>query len=451
MGVVSVLGTTLDELRASCREGRDVVRAVLETESLPTTCAAPIDAFTGKIQDFGELEDAKKKAIRKGVKLMAREIQMGVAAAQHAIADANIAGAYPCQRVGASVASDYVGTTAAEFIEAMKACHTTTPSGEREFDGSHWRENGVAKMTPIWQLKYLTNMTASHITIYNEFYGPAFDVTNREASFGAAIADAVETIRCGRADAMLVGSTGSRVHPLRLIEAIKNEEVASEIVKGEGSCERSVSRPFDARRSGYIPSEGAGALFIESAEHAIARGAKIYAEVCGGVCRAVLKHAKDVEKAVNPVEEKCDLAETLEASREAIRLTLKGVMRQYGASIEKLGFIAANARGDKTLDAAEALALRDVFGDELDAIPVTALAGLMGNPGAGGAAISTVAGLLAMQDGAVFKTYNYGEADANCPVKPVCEDGVATGDSMLTVCANNIGQASAALFKRWNG
>ena len=88
MGVVSSLGTTLEELWLGCREGRSGVRSTKADEPYPVSHVAPVDQFTGKIQDFGELPDAKKKTIRKGIKLMSREIQLAVAAAQKALADA---------------------------------------------------------------------------------------------------------------------------------------------------------------------------------------------------------------------------------------------------------------------------------------------------------------------------------------------------------------------------
>ncbi|MGN1064148.1 MAG: beta-ketoacyl-[acyl-carrier-protein] synthase family protein [Thermoguttaceae bacterium] len=442
MGVVSALGSTLEEFDGALREARSGVRPVSETEPYPIKAVAPVDGFTGKIQDFGELDDVKKKAIRKGLKLMSREIQLGVAAAQKTLLDANFGDSYEPARRGVSFASDYIVTTPQELVEAMTACRKQNESGERVFDDSHWRENGLSKMTPIWQLKYLTNMSASHITIYNEFYGPAFDVTNREASFAGALGDAVETIRSGRADVMLVGATGSRIHGLRLIEAIKNREVTTD----SAAC-----RPFDARRDGSVAGEGAGAILIEELESALRRGAKIYAEVCGGVYRGVLKHARDVEQSAitSPKELPHDLVQTRESVREAIRLSLRRLMEKCAIDVDAIGHINVNARGDATLDAAEALALRDVLGDALDAIPVTALKGALGNPGAGAGAIETVASVLALQRGKLFPTLNFAEPDPECGISPVVDSETAAGDSFVKICANGLGQASAAYFKRW--
>ena len=442
MSAISALGLTLEDLRQGLQEGRSAVRLTLESESFPTPRVAPVDAFSGQIQDFGDLDDAKKKAIRKGLKLMAREIQLGVAAAQRALEHAKFQGAYASPRVGVAFASDYIVTAANELVAAMAACRSRDENGQWRFNADQWRENGVSKMTPLWQLKYLTNMSASHITIYNEFYGPAYDMTLRDASFSAALGEAVETIRSGRADAMLVGSTGSRIHPHRLLEAIKNNEVADD----------AQSRPFDANRSGYAPGEGAGAIVLESAETALERGATIYAEVLGGACRGVLKHAKDVDQSESalPTEAPNDLTFTKESAREAIRNALKSLLERRGVSPEEIGFINANARGDVALDAAEALALRDVFGDKLDSIPVTSLKGAIGNPGAGAGAIETVAGLISLQDDALFPTLNFETPDPNCSVAPVTKYGAPTGDSFVKICANNLGQASAALFKRWS-
>ena len=452
IGLTSALGTTPEEFRLALRENRSAQRAVAPNEAYPTTQVAPVDSFTGKIQDFGDLDDAKKKAVRKGLKLMAREIQLGVAAAQRALSDAALDKAYPSHRVGVSFASDYIVTTPQELVEAVAACRKTNADGRVVFDFRNWREDGLSKMTPLWQLKYLTNMTASHITIYNEFFGPAFDMTNREASFAAALNDAMETIKSGRADAMVVGATGSKLHPLRLVQAIKNGEIAREILPEFADAnERGVCRPFDARRSGAIPGEGAGAIVLEDAESAKRRGARAYAELVGGAYRGVFQRAQGLRGlSTNPTEAPNDLAFTREGAREAIRLTVARLVEKLGLEASSIGHINANAPGDVALDSAEALALRDVFGDSLDATQVTSLKGALGSPGAGAGAIETIASLLALQDGILFPTLNYEQPDPNCPVTPASGAGLSAGDSFVKICANAVGQASAVYFRKWS-
>ena len=443
LGVVSALGATLDDLWTACREGRSGLKATTKDYPLPVTTIAPADCFTGKIQDFGaELDEPRRKAIRKGVKLMAREIQTGVAAAQLALQHAQLGHEYhPC-RVGVSVASDMMITAPQEVTDAFVACRDYV-DGEPRFHFDQWRENGIKRMTPLWQLKYLTNMSASHVTIYNEFFGPAFDVTNREASFAIAVSEAIETIKRGAADAMIVGATGSRLQPYRFVDALKSGEFTPEILRSEGATAPGVCRPFDARRFGTVPGEGAGALLLESESTAVSRGAKIYAEAVGGASRSVICHARELNGG------DCRLDATFESLRESFRLTLRAIVRKLGLEAEEIGHINAAARGDVLLDAAEAAGLRDVLGDALDSIPTTTLSGHIGNPGAGGGAIQTIASILALEHDALFPILNYGVADSDCRVNATREFGEKPGDSFLKLCANAAGQTSAVYFRRY--
>ena len=442
LGAVSALGATKDEFWNACREGRGGLKATPNDDPLPITTYAPADWFSGDIGDFGELDPVRKKAIRKGCKLMAREIQMGVASAQLAIQDAKLRDEYPSLRVGVSVASDYIVTTPQEIIDATLECREVVDGAPRlRFD--KWGELGIKKMTPLWQLKYLTNMSASHITIYNEFFGPAYDVTNREASFGIALAEAIETIKRGAADAMIVGATGSRLHPYRFVDALKYGEISEEIVRALGATEPRPCLPFDARRKGEIPGEGAGAILIEAEETARKRGARIYAEAVGGATRSAVYHERKLQGAG------CDLGATVETLRESFRLTLKALVERFGISASDVGHINAAARGDVMLDAAEALALRDVFGDALDSIPTTTLSGHVGNPGAGGGAIQTVASLLALDHNELFPILNYEVPDPDCRINAVRQFGANPGDSFVKLCANASGQTSAVFLRRF--
>ena len=440
MGAVSALGGSLEELWRSSSEGITGARARNANDSIPVNSLAPVDYFTGAIQDFPSLDDAQKKAIRKGVKLMAREIQMGVASAQSALLAARVNGAFPANRIGVSYASDFVVTTPQELTDAIVDCGHDA-SGRLNF--AHWAESGLSKMTPLWQLKYLTNMSASHITIYNQFYGPAFDVTNREASFAVALAEAVETIKSGRADCMVVGATGTRIHPFRFVDALKYGELADDALDLARKPALDATRPFDARRCGAVPGEGAAAIVIETEASARARGASIYAEIVGGAHRAVVKSARCANGA------KGDVYADRDTLRESFRLTLNALVDKTGLNVCELGHVNANARGDRELDAAEALALRDVFGDKMDAIPVASLKGHLGNPGAGSGAIETIVGILALQKNALFPTLNFHDADPECPVNPTREFGAPAGDSFIKLCANSIGQTAAVLVKRY--
>ncbi len=444
LGVVSSLGTELTDFWNACRDGRTGVRMATESDARPVAALAPVDSFTGVIDDFGRLTGGKARAIRKGVKLMSREIQFGVATAQKALNDA-MAEELPSERVGVSYASDYVVSPPFELTDAMKACSKIGEDGKPRLDFSLWSAYGLPKMVPTWQLKYLTNMSASHITIYNEFFGPAFDVTNREASFPTALAEAVHTIQSGRADYMIVGATGSKLHPYRFLDALVNDEISQDLVRqapSEAAIE--ATRPFDARRRGYAPGEGAGAVFLETAESAIKRGATIYAEVVGGVSRAVVKSARDLG------ESGCDLMTSRDALKDSFALTLRSLVERFSIDVATLGHINANAVGDLALDSAEALALRELLGDRLEQIPATSLAGAIGGIGAGAGAIETIASLLALKYDELFPTLNFALSDPDCPTSPLTALG-KPGDSFIKLSGNRVGQTSAIYVRRFDG
>ncbi len=125
------------------------------------------------------------------------------------------------------------------------------PSGD--FDFSRWAAEGMPQVTPLWLLKYLPNMPASHVAIYNDLRGPNNSVTLREASANAAVGEAFRTIVRGSADVMVAGATGTRVHPMKMVHSVTQEEVAADGVEPARA-----SRPFDLNRSGMVLGEGAG-------------------------------------------------------------------------------------------------------------------------------------------------------------------------------------------------
>ena len=148
------------------------------------------------------------------------------------------------------------------------------PAGEFEF--TRWGKEGLGDMAPLWMLKYLPNMPASHIAIYNDLRGPNNSLTMREAAGNLAIGEAFRTIQRGHANLMVAGATGTRILPMQAIHALQTEQMAAE------NCDPTkASRPFDKNRTGMVAGEGAGMVVLEELESAKARGATIYAEVLG--------------------------------------------------------------------------------------------------------------------------------------------------------------------------
>ena len=419
MGIISPAGLTLDSLWKSLSEGKSSVRACLPEEGLPIPYAAFVDDFTGDISDFGDLEPQLKKSIRKGLKLMSREIQMCIAATQRALTDAGIAcGQLDPERVGTSIGSDYILTTPDEFFDAFKACF----NDNGQFDFGVWGEKGLAKMTPLWQLKYLSNMPSCHIAIYNDFRSICSSITLREASIGATIGEAVHHIKSGKADVMIVGTTGSRLHPVKIVQTLRAEQVAQDDQSPE-----TVSRPFDRGRQGMVLGEGAGTLVLESEAHAKKRGARIYAEVVYGT---YLAH-------VDPNHY---------YHRKALTRAMTLLLERTGVSPYQIGHINAHGLSTNIGDYEESQAIHNVFGERR--IPVTAVKSYFGNLGAGSGAVEMIAGILALQKNQLFPILNNVMGDPDCPVTPVREFGVASGDSFIKLSVSPQAQASAVLIRK---
>jgi len=420
MGITSPAGLTLGSLWESLSEGKSGVRACLPEERLPVPYAAFADDFHGHIDDFGDLEPQLKKAIRKGLKLMSREIQMCIAATQRALADAGISyGQLDPERVGTSIGADYILTTPDEFFDAFKACFDENG----QWDFAVWGDKGLAKMTPLWQLKYLSNMPSCHIAIYNDFRSVCNSVTLREASIGATVGEAVHHITSGKADVMVVGTTGSRLHPVKMVQAIRAEQVAQEDRPPE-----TASRPFDRERQGMVLGEGAGSLILELEDHARKRGVRIYGEVVCGTFPAHVGPGLTFRR------------------REALARAMTLLLERTGVAPEQIGHINAHGLATHCCDIDEAHAVRDVFGERR--IPVTAVKSYFGNLGAGSGAVEMIAGVLALQENKLFPILNNIMGDPDCPVTPVREFGVPSGDSFIKLSVSPQAQASAVLIRK---
>jgi 3-oxoacyl-[acyl-carrier-protein] synthase II len=354
--------------------------------------AALASAFTGKIDNFGQLEKDQKKMIRKGLKIMSRETQMGVAAAQLAMQDAGITAATIVpERSGCLFGTDYMLTVPEDFIDAIQACSEDDPldlpsfsrplqpdgracSNHKRFVFNRWGGEGLAQMTPLWLLRYLPNMPASHVAIYNDLRGPNNSLTMREAAANLAIGEAFFIIERGHADLMLVGATGTRVHPMNAIHAMQQEEVAGDDFPAEAA-----SRPFDRDRCGMVLGEGAGVVILEELAAAESRGAKIYGEVVARGSSTVLS--------VHGVADR----------QQALQNALTALFHNGQMRVEEVGHIHAHGLSTRRGDYEEALAIDAVFGGRSIAPPVMAAKSYFGNLGAGSGIVELIASLLALR------------------------------------------------------
>jgi len=419
-GQVSPLGIDNAECWKVIKNQQSCIRPLesIPRDVLPTSVGGEARQFTGHIDEFGVAEKARQRTIRKGMKLMCREISMGVAAAQHALNAAGLApDDYLPERSGCVYGSDYIMSRPEEFADAVAACRD-----QKLMRFDRWGQSGIPKVDPLWLLKYLPNMPASHVAIYNDLRGPSNSITMREASSNLAVAEGLATIRRGAADLMLCGSTGTRVHPIRSVHVALQEKLAD-----DPQDPAKASRPFDQNRDGMVIGEGAGVLVLESLEHAQKRGATIWGEVLMGSSSTVGKSDGTVD--------------FLSALRNVIDDCLDRL-----DSPHRLGHVHAHGLSNQTIDLAEAQAIEQVLGSQ--EIPVTALKSYFGNLGAGSGIVEIIASLQAIQDHWLFPILNYETPDPDCPIRAATA-GDDPGDSFLNLNITPQGQASAVLIQRW--
>ncbi len=423
MALVSPLGDSLETFWQALAAGRSGVGRLTAVPdgTFPLSIAAEAHQFRGDIEDFGPLAKEQKKAIRKGLKVMCRECQMGVAVAQKALSHAALApGDFAPERTGVAFGSDYMLTLAGDFTEGVVQCLTD----DGQFDATRWPVDGLPKMSPLWLLKYLPNMPASHIAIYNDLRGPNNSLTLREAVANVAVGEAYQAIARDRAEVMIAGATGTRLHPMKMIHVIQNEELARGDLPPDKAC-----RPFDLNRSGMVLGEGAGALVLEEQSHARRRGAAVFGKVLGAASSA----------SVGP---------KLVARRgEAIATALQTVLKSSGLTADQIGHIQAHGLATRQSDQEEAQAIWRVFRERSQAVPVTAAKSYFGNLGAGSGIVELIAGILSLHHQTLFPVLNFETPDPECPIRVVVDRGQPPGDSLLNVSVTPQGQASAAIVQ----
>jgi 3-oxoacyl-[acyl-carrier-protein] synthase II len=350
---------------------------------------------------------------------MCREIEMGVAVAQLALHDGGLnVESLDRDRIGVLYGCDYIMSLPEEFAAGIQKC---MEDGEFKFE--KWGPLGRPEVNPLWLLKYLPNMPASHIAIYNDLRGPNNSITVREASAGAALAEAYSTLVRGHADALIVGSTGSRIHPLRTLHADMQEKLA-----GNRDDPTTMSRPFDSSRDGSVVGEGAGAVVCETLEHARARGASILAEIVGYASSAVGPRSDD--------------------DGTHLQTALTNVYRSAigKKDPQSIGHIHAHGLGSLPCDQQEAAAIAAVFGSADSQPPVTTAKGHIGNLGAGGGMVEIIASLRSL-GGNLFPIRNLVDLDPSCPINATTDANIPAGDSFVSANITPQGQASATMIQ----
>lgn len=412
VGVVSPVGIGTDAFWGNLSSGRSgigVLRSLPNT-SLPCKLAA-------EIHDFDPLQYVFQK---KFLKVMSRDIQLGVSAASLAMKDAGLAaGDVDPDRLGVEFGAGHISFTPDELAEAARDYQD--PS-ERE-GYTRWGEDALGKIAPLWLLRQLPNMPACHVAIEYEARGPNNTITSADSSALLALQEAVRCIKRGHADVMIVGACSSNIHPVDIARISLFDNLSRQDDPEQG-C-----RPFDRDRDGTIVGEGAAVFVVERYSHAVARGADIYCDVLsvGAGC-----DGRGYENG---------------SGGRGLVCAMSSALRQAGISPKDLGHVNAHGKSTRRDDWVEARAYHQTFGSETDNIPVTALKSYFGNFDAGSGAVELAGSVLALKHGELPATLNYKHPDPLCRLNVARDPQRLRSNVAMSVNRTAMGQSAAAILR----
>lgn len=421
IGLVSPLGIGLEPFWTSLAERRGAIAPIeaFPVEGLPANLGAEVKDFNPKALAI----PSHKKALGKNLKYMARDIQLAVAAAELALADAGLVepGKVDPTRIGLDLGAGLISSDLDELAPAI----TLSYGGTETFDYGVYGRDGLNEIDPLWLLKYLPNMLACHISILNDCQGPSNTITEAEAAANLAVGESLRIIIRDRADVMITGGADSKIHPLSLIRMTLLGQMTHWTGEPSQAC-----RPFNRDRDGWVPGEGAGILVVEELEHARARGVKIYGEVLGAGSG-------------------CDARPGggLDPDGRGTELAIRSALRDAGIEPSQVGHVNAHGAGSQVADLAEARAFHRVFGPG-KSVPVTALKGYMGNLASGCGSVEMVASLLGVNQGLIPPVLNCDDPDPACDLDLVLGEPRPTENPIfLTTNLTRYGQAAALVIR----
>ncbi|WP_459862702.1 beta-ketoacyl-ACP synthase II [Campylobacter concisus] len=358
IGMINALGLDKESSFKAICDGKTGVKEItsFDVSDFPVKIAAEITDF-----DPNSILDGKE------VKKVDRFIQLGIKASNEAMADANFK-EFDAHKFGVSSAAGIGGL----------------PNIEK--NSITYFEKGVKRISPFFIPSALVNMLGGIVSINHGLKGPNLSSVTACAASTHAISQAVKCIMIGQATNMLVIGAESTICGVGI-----GGFAAMKALSTRNDEPSKASRPFDANRDGFVMGEGAGALVLEEYESAIARGAKIYAEVVG------FGESGDAHHITSPT-----LEGPLSAMKQALDMA-KGV---------KIDYVNAHGTSTPVNDKNETAALKAVFGDKCP--PVSSTKGQTGHCLGGAGAIEAVISIMAMRDGIIPPTINYETPDPEC-------------------------------------
>ena len=389
MGALTPLGLTVEETWAGLVAGRSGIAAITQFDAshLPIRIAGEVKGFDAR--DYINFKEARR---------MARVSQLVVAAGMQAMADAGLGDQAPDpERAGV-----VVGTGKGGFESAIQAWET-------------YKAKGLRRVKPFLAVASLCNMPAHHLSERCQCQAYNNTVVTACASGTQGIGEATEVIRRGAADLMLAGGMEGLVHELIIGSFTIMRVLASDNEHPEQAC-----KPFDARRDGFVSSEGGAIVVLERLDRALDRGARIHAEVLGYAANSDAFH----------------IAAPDPSGAGAIRV-MKWALENAGVSPGEIDYINAHGPGTVVGDPVETKAIKGLFGQHAYRVPVSSTKSMVGHALGGAGAIEAVACVKTITEGLIHPTINYQVPDPECDLDYVPNE--ARQVEVRTTLSNSFG------------
>ncbi|ARN78836.1 beta-ketoacyl-[acyl-carrier-protein] synthase II [Nonlabens spongiae] len=366
MGALTPIGNTLEEYWDGLKAGKSGCAPItyFDTEHFKTKFACEIKNFN--VTDFIDRKEARR---------MDRFAQYALVAGDEAIADSGLdTDSMDKNRVGVIWGAGIGGLET--FQEEVKSFATG---------------NGTPRFNPFFIPKMIADIAPAHISIKYGFMGPNYTTVSACASSANAMLDAMNYIRLGHCDVIVTGGSEAAV-----TQAGMGGFNAMHALSTRNESPETASRPFDATRDGFVLGEGAGALVLESYEHAKARGAKIYAEVIGGGFSSDAYHitAPDPEG-------------------KGVIAVMKNTLENSGINPEDVDHINTHGTSTPLGDVAELKAIKAVFGNHAPNISINSTKSMTGHLLGAAGAIEGIASVMAINNGLIPPTINHTTVDEN--------------------------------------
>ncbi|NIM92641.1 MAG: beta-ketoacyl-ACP synthase II [Anaerolineales bacterium] len=367
LGVATALGLGLDRFWDSLLAGESGIRTITRFDASELPCQ-----IAGEVSEYEPADHFKLKDARK----MARASQLAIVSARSAVADSGLTLPFSNPgRVGVCIGTGVGGLDKAEDgIEEIRA-------------------KGISRLSPFALPISIPNMPAFHITGEFGASGPNLTITTACATGTQAVGEGAQLIRDGRADIVIAGGTESILRffavgaftQMRAMPTNFNDDPAK------------ASRPFDAKREGFVFSEGAACLVLERLDLAIERNAHIYAEVTGHASSSDGFHM-----AAPDPEAKAPIQSMIWALEDA------------GLKPEDIDYINAHGTSTPLNDAVETYAIKQVFGEGAYNIPISSTKSMIGHALGAAGGIEAVVSALTIDRQLIHPTINYEFPDPDC-------------------------------------